>query len=98
MAPIEAPPIAFCPICQHGRCRIRVCEGNRLLHGFVVCDECEATWPDPTLQDRFAQKQEQALCPYCGEAVFASIGRWADRIDLCLLGWQGTRLTSFAPH
>lgn len=91
--------IGFCPICGGGLCGIRVCgfpvgnEGeseSAPLHGFIVCDECEAIWLQPDLAT--AHQYPDAVdpqCPICYEPLWGDRGRWANLDEVALLGWAG---------
>lgn len=58
------------------------------MFGCVVCDECEATWTDPTLTKRFLQPSiEHPVCPHCQSPIWSRSSRWADDVDLTMLGW-----------
>jgi hypothetical protein len=85
----RCPIVGSCPICEQGRCRVRVCTTDEhATYGCVVCDECEATWFDPTLGERFQQPSpELPVCPKCNVQLWGQNSRWADEVDLCLLGW-----------
>ena len=84
-----------CPICEQGLCRVRVCTtDDQALFGCVVCDECEATWTDPTLHERFSQANpEVPVCPKSNIQLWGEQSRWADEEDLCSLGWNTQSIT-----
>lgn len=91
--------IGFCPICGGGLCGIRVCgfpagdEQDRLntspLHGFIVCDECEAIWlqPDLTTIHQYPHAVDPQ-CPVCDGPLWGDQSRWADLQEVALLGWS----------
>ena len=97
--------IASCPICGGGLCGIRVCttdpgspdeageetsqDAGGRLHGFVICDECEAIWmePDVTTAHRYPSAIDPK-CPITGQDLWGPQGRWADWEDLQALGWE----------
>ena len=91
--------IGFCPICGGGLCGIRVCgcsvgdesenEPAR-LHGFIVCDECEAIWLQPDLASLHQYPEAVApQCPICSEPLWGGQGRWANLDEVASLGWTG---------
>jgi hypothetical protein len=81
--------VGECPLCEQGLCRIRVCFARCQIFGCVVCDECEATWTDPTLEQRFSQPcSAEPICPKCGVGFWTDQSRWGDVADICLLGWK----------
>ena len=81
--------VCQCPVCEQGLCRVRVSTTEeQASFGCVVCDECDATWTDPTLKERFKQPSpEFPVCPKCDVQLWGEQSRWADEVDLCLLGW-----------
>ncbi len=81
--------VRYCPICEQGRCRVRISTTrDHRMFGCVVCDECEATWLDPSLEQRFRQPNpEVPVCPQSNVQLWGEMSRWANRDDLCLLGW-----------
>ena len=96
--------IGFCPICGGGLCGIRICGVDRVSadvhlseptdhqstdHGFVICDECDATWLAPDLDTSHQYPDvEDARCPICSEQLWGDTSRWADWKDIQSLGWE----------
>ncbi len=90
--------IGFCPICGGGLCGIRVCgltvpDGvepqSSQLHGFVVCDECDAIWLQPDLTT--AHQYPDAIdpqCPICCQPLWGDQARWASLQEVATLGWN----------
>ena len=100
MSPIHS--IGFCPICGGGLCGIRICGvdpataddrfeklANDGPHGFVICDECDATWLAPDLKTAHQYPDiEDERCPICGEPLWGTASRWAEWQDIESLGWE----------
>ena len=82
--------VCHCPICQQGLCRVRVSTtDDQSIFGCVVCDECEATWTNPSLDERYQQLDpEVPICPKSHVQLWGEMSRWADEVDLSLLGWR----------
>lgn len=81
--------VESCPVCGDGLCRIRVCITDQRLTGCVLCDECEAVWTDPSLQERVSRKPnaDDPECPSCGLSLWSKNAHWANVGEVCLLGW-----------
>lgn len=81
--------IESCPICGDGLCRIRVCITDQRLIGCVLCDECEAVWTDPSMEERISRKPDadDPQCPSCGLSLWSKNAHWANVGEVCLLGW-----------
>jgi len=96
--------IGFCPICGGGLCGIRICGVDRVsadahlaqstdhepaAHGFVICDECDATWLVPDLETVHQYPDiEKACCPICSQPLWSEASRWADWREIESLGWE----------
>jgi hypothetical protein len=94
MTDTPIPYVRTCPLCEQGRCRVRVGEADDRIFSCVVCDECEATWSDPGMRQRFPQPSaEQPTFPYHRSSLWGPGTRWADTADLCLLGAYSMRFT-----
>jgi hypothetical protein len=81
--------VESCPICGDGLCRIRICISNQKVTGFVLCDECEAMWTDPFMQERVPTNSDETnpQCPSCGQSIWGQNSHWANIGEVCLLGW-----------
>ncbi len=82
--------VGNCPVCQCGLRRVRACTGAGLgLHGYILCDDCETLWPDPSPgAEQSFPDMEQPACPICRQPLFGPQARWATLSDLSALGWQ----------
>lgn len=82
--------VDLCPVCGCGLCGMRICGFDTdHPHGLVICDECEALWTEPaTYLPHVFRDSENPCCPICGEAIWGSHSRWANREDLERLGWM----------
>ena len=81
--------VESCPVCGDGMCRIRVCITDQRLTGCVLCDECEAVWTDPSMQQRAPRvlSMDDPACPSCGVSLWSDQAHWANIGEVCLLGW-----------
>lgn len=83
--------ISSCPVCGGGLCGIRAFfdQDAVLIHGLVVCDECEAIWLQPDTQGVHVYADpESPLCPLSGMGLYDSkVSRWANASDVAMLGW-----------
>jgi len=81
--------VESCPVCGDGLCRIRICVTNQRLTGLVLCDECEAMWTNPTMQERIpaSSNESEPMCPSCDQSVWGNQAHWASIGEVCLLGW-----------
>ena len=80
-----------CPICEGGLRRSRTCGLlHNDLHGFIMCDECEALWSEPTSPTHHFGSADSLACPVCGEAVWSENSHWSTLEDVCLLGWYSS--------
>jgi hypothetical protein len=84
--------VGNCPICQCGLRRVRVCSGSPErphLHGYVLCDDCETLWREPSLGSAQAlPENELPACPVCRLPLYGPQARWATEQDLVELGWR----------
>ena len=82
--------VDVCAVCGGGLCGIRICGFDTdQPHGLVVCDECEAIWTEPDTSTAHRWRDaENPCCPICGEALWGPHSRWANREDLCRIGWR----------
>ncbi|MFN7706480.1 MAG: hypothetical protein ACK5OH_00585 [bacterium] len=77
-----------CPICSQGLARVRVHVRKQSLTGYILCDECEAAWNDPSLLGRIPRgKEGDASCPDGKTSVWSEHCHWASIEEICLLGW-----------
>ncbi|MCU0716373.1 MAG: hypothetical protein MUD03_09625 [Pirellula sp.] len=54
----------------------------------VLCDECEAIWSDPTLNERIRTKADSdPACPQCHQSLWGPQSHWASLEEIYLLGW-----------
>ena len=83
--------ISECPICDGGLCTVRVFfdDHNRLSHGLVICDECEAIWLQPNIRGvHVYTDSESPVSPVNGQPLFdRRRSRWANEADVAALGW-----------
>lgn len=81
--------VGTCPVCEGGLCRVRVCGvASNHLNGMVICDECEAIWPEPDLSQACNYLDaENPVSPITGDSVWDHANRWATLEDVALLGW-----------
>jgi hypothetical protein len=88
---MQAPIIYVqsCPICGDGLCRVRVCCVEQRVQGFILCDECEAMWTDPSMLDRVHNDTScgESHCPGTNLSVWDKNTHWANAGEVCLLGW-----------
>jgi hypothetical protein len=62
------------------------------MFGCVVCDECDSTWFDPSMEKVFIQSDpEKPVCPQSGLLLWGSSSHWADKAEMSLLGWYKRR-------
>ncbi|XZE34451.1 hypothetical protein SH501x_005271 [Pirellulaceae bacterium SH501] len=55
---------------------------------FVICDECDAVWTDPTFMERITTKVDSdPACPQCQEPLWGPQSHWATLEEIYLLGW-----------
>lgn len=87
--------VGQCPICGGGLCSIRAYfddenGGEKLTHGLVVCDECEAIWLQPDTKGvHVYADSESPLCPVSGKPLYApQYSRWANADDVAALNWS----------
>ncbi len=78
-----------CPVCECGLRRVRVTrtpEGR--LQGFVMCDECEATWltPDITSPYRFPDPDDPRS-PVADVSLYGPQSHWATLDEVRDLQW-----------
>jgi len=85
--------VEHCPVCGQGLVRIRVCTNESgSLFGFVICDECDSTWTDPSMKTPYIQSNpEKPVCPQSGTALWSESSHWADKAEMSLLGWYKRR-------
>ena len=77
----------FCKRCGTGPLAARVCGGCERL--WVICDECDATWPDPKCEgEPIALSDPDLPCPVCNASLIQPPSRWADLADLTRVGWR----------
>ncbi len=81
--------IGECPVCVNGLCRVRYCVSESdQPHCYALCDECEATWLNPTTDDDPTfPDAEQPRCPVCGRPMFGSQAHWARSEELAGTPW-----------
>lgn len=54
----------------------------------VLCDECEAVWADPVLNERIRTKVDSdPACPQCHQSLWGPQSHWASLEEIYLLGW-----------
>ncbi len=77
--------VGSCPICGDGLLGVRIC-GD---HALVVCDECEALWPQPSCAGppRYPSG-ETSPCPRCGKPLWGSQAHWATTAEINERGWS----------
>ncbi len=92
--------IGECPVCVNGLCRVRACHGPcnlgsdqddpaASLHLYAICDECEATWTEPsTSTPKTFPDSDDARCPICAEKLYGEQSHWALPQDLLGTAWE----------
>ncbi len=92
MSQTESTPWIYagnCPICDCGLRRVRVCRSSDgRLHGYILCDECEALWldPDPATPYRFPDP-DAPRSPVVDAPLYGPQSRWASVDDVQELNW-----------
>jgi hypothetical protein len=79
--------VGFCPVCEGGAVGIRIC--GSVKHAIFLCDECDALWTKPDLEDDAAFPEQPHLpCPHCGTSLWEQPAHWASREDVATFGLQ----------
>ena len=92
MSQIESSPWIYagnCPICECGLRRVRVCRSSEgTLHGYLLCDECEALWldPDPATPYRFPDP-DAPRSPVVDAPLYGPQSHWASVDEVRELNW-----------
>lgn len=74
--------VGSCPICGDGLRGVRICCGRPV----IVCDECDAVWSSPDLEDRLPSRADP-VCGKCGAELWGERARWATREEIEAVGW-----------
>jgi hypothetical protein len=83
--------IGTCGVCGTGNIGIRVAASARRVVG--MCDECDAVWMDPKLQDGpHFPKQPELTCHADGSSLRHAPAHWASRAEASAAGWAGAVL------
>lgn len=83
--------ICPCPICEQGLLRPRICTSDSTPPesvAAILCDECDAVWSTPSLQERIlTQNEGEPACPRCKKSLWGTQTHWATLEEIYLLGW-----------
>ncbi len=102
--PLKIYYIDHCPVCEQGLVRVRVLVSEGELRGVCVCDECDATWSDPSLLHRLdvltpsdlgldnSSSSDQTTDPKDEEEndLWAPTSHWGTLDEIALLGWMNS--------
>lgn len=77
--------IGFCPICKTGPLGLRTCGNCRKLA--VLCDECDAVWPDYQTNQPRHRGGESLGCPHCNASLVGGGSHWAIANELANCDW-----------
>lgn len=57
----------------------------------LLCDECDAAWTEPTLNERIRTKvNSDPACPQCHQSLWGPQSHWASLEEIYLLGWYNS--------
>ncbi|QDU57308.1 hypothetical protein [Aeoliella mucimassa] len=80
--------VGFCRLCGTGPLGLRTCGDCGALT--IVCDECDAVWPDAELAAPPATTGTTTLpCPHCGSDLYEPPAHWATDAELAAVRWLG---------
>lgn len=77
--------IGTCPTCNAGPLGLRKCGVCRRV--VVLCDECDAAWPDQRTSQPGTRGAETMPCPHCRSNLWASGASWATRDEAAAAEW-----------
>jgi hypothetical protein len=81
--------VGFCRICGTGPLGLRSCGGCSRIA--VLCDECEAVWPDSNLVATPIMDEgkidENTPCPKCHQSLLAAPSHWATAEEIAATDW-----------
>lgn len=79
--------VGFCSRCGTGPLGIRICGGCQ--RPWIVCDECDAVWAEPTCKGEALTLEEPDMpCPQCQTSLQQQPSCWATAEDLARIGWH----------
>lgn len=79
--------VGFCKRCGTGPLGVRIC--GPCGRPWIVCDECDAVWDNPSCDGEPLTLAEPELpCPACQASLMAPTSRWASEEDLDRVGWH----------
>jgi hypothetical protein len=77
--------IGFCPICSTGPLALRTC--GRCQQVCVMCDECDAVWPDWRVDEPRHRGDDDLECPRCRASLLAADAHWSLGPELEACQW-----------
>ena len=76
--------VGFCRICGTGPLGLCCCGGcGRIV---LLCDECEALWPDSDLAAA-PKTGDPILCPECQQSLMDEPSHWATAAEIAATDW-----------
>jgi hypothetical protein len=72
-----------CPVCEQGLVRLRTISHQSRLHCICQCDECDASWFSPLLNERLPRVDVDRMISECEKSY------WSSMEEICLFGWAG---------
>lgn len=75
--------ISSCPVCDQGLVRLRTLKRQSHFSPVCQCDECDAAWKTPKLDERLTRSDMDRLLQECDST------HWSLMEEVCLFGWAG---------